>query len=88
MGDAEADDVLGGAAGEGGAFEFDRAGRAHHVADRPQRGGLAGAVGPEQRRHAAFAEIEGEAMQRLDLAVIGAQVLYIEHHRHWSLLPR
>ena len=55
------------------AVEFDGAGRAHHVADRAQRGGLAGAVGAEQRGHAAFVEIERETMKRLDLAVIGAQ---------------
>ena len=74
MGDAEPDDVLGGAAGQRGAVEFDRAGRAHHVADRPQGGGLAGAVGAEQRGHAAFPEREFEAVERLDLAVIGAQI--------------
>ena len=32
--------------------------------------------------------IEFEAMQRLDLAVIGPEILDIEHRRHWSLLPR
>ena len=29
-----------------------------------------------------------EAVQRLDLAVIGAQILDVEHRGHWSLLPR
>ena len=29
-----------------------------------------------------------EPVQRLHLAVIGAQVLDVEHRRHWSLLPR
>ena len=70
------------------AFEFDRAGRAHHVADRAQGGGLAGAVGAEQRGQAAFVEGKLEAVKRLDLAVIGAQILDVEHRRHWSLLPR
>ena len=31
---------------------------------------------------------ELEAVQRLDLAVIGAQILDVEHGGHWSLLPR
>ena len=33
-------------------------------------------------------EAEVQAMKRLDLAVVGAQVLDVEHRRHWSLLPR
>ena len=49
MRDAETDDVFGRPAGERLAVELDRAGRAHHVADRAQGGGLAGAVGAEQR---------------------------------------
>ena len=53
-----------------------------------KRGGLAGAVGAEQRGQAAFIEGEVEAVKRLDLAVIGAQILDVEHRRHWSLLPR
>src|SRR6202043_1570064 len=77
MGDAEADDVFGRAAGERGAVEFDRAGRAHHVADGAQRGGLAGAVGAEQRRHAAFVESKFQTVKRLDLAVIGTQIPYV-----------
>src|SRR6267142_1099114 len=88
MGDAETDDVFGGAAGERGAVEFDRAGRAHHVADRAQGGGLAGAVGPEQRGQAAFIEGELETVKRLDLTVIGSEILDVEHRGHWSLLPR
>ena len=32
--------------------------------------------------------IEFQAVKRLDLAVIGAQVPDVEHRRHWSLLPR
>ena len=52
-----------------------------------KRGGLAGAVGAEQRGQAAFVEREVEAVQRLDLAVIGPQILDVEHRGHWSLLP-
>src|SRR5207302_474373 len=70
------------------ALELDRAGRAHHVADRAKRGGLAGAVGAEQGGEAAFVEGEVQSVKRLDLAVIGAQILDVEHRRHWSLLPR
>ena len=36
----------------------------------------------------ALVEREGQAVQGLDLAVIGAQVLDVEHRGHWSLLPR
>ena len=72
----------------GRAVELDRAGRTHHVADRAQRGGLAGAVGAEQRGQAAFVEGEFEAVKRLDLAVIGREIPDVEHRGHWSLLPR
>jgi hypothetical protein len=48
MRDAETDDVFGRLAGQRLALELDRTGRAHHVADRAQGGGLAGAVGAEQ----------------------------------------
>ena len=47
-----------------------------------------GAIGAEQRRHAAFVEMELEAVQRLHLTVVGPKVLDIEHRGHWSLLPR
>src|SRR5450631_1596187 len=88
MRDAEADDVLGRAAGERGAVEFDRAGRAHHVADRAQRGGLAGAVGAEQRGQASFIEGELKTVKRLNLTVIGPEIPDVEHRGHESLLPR
>ncbi len=88
MGDAEPDDALGGAVVQRLAVELDAAGRAHHVADRAQRGGLAGAVGAQQRGQRALVEGEGQAMERLDLTVVGAQVLDVEQCRHWSLLPR
>jgi len=68
--------------------EFDRAGRAHHVTDRPQRVVLPAPLAPSRRRHAAFAEIEGEAMQRLDLAVIGAQVFTLSITVIGPWLPR
>src|SRR6267142_4430459 len=60
----------------------------HHVADRAQGGGLAGAVGPEQRGQASFIEGELETVKRLDLTVIGSEILDVEHRGHWSLLPR
>src|SRR5207237_6448519 len=88
MRNPEPDDVLGGAPRQSRALELDRAGRAHHVADRAERGGLAGAVGAEQGGEAAFVEGEVQSVKRLDLAVIGAQILDVEHRRHWSLLPR
>src|SRR3954451_7041966 len=88
MRDAETDDVFGRLAGERLALELDRTRRTHHVADRAQGGGLAGAVGAEQRGQRALVEGEGEAVKRLDLAVIGPQILDVEHRGHWSLLPR
>src|SRR3979409_1839744 len=60
----------------------ERAVGAHHVADRAQGRGLAGTVGAEQRGHAAFVETEFETVKRLDLAVIGAQIPYVEHRGH------
>ena len=63
------------------------AGGAHHVADRAQRRGLAGAVGAEQGGDGALVEREFEAVQRLHLAVIGTKILDREQ-RHASLLPR
>src|SRR5882757_11183498 len=88
MRDAEPHDVFGGAVAERRALEFDRAGGAHHVADRAQRRGLAGAVSAEQRGQAALVESEAEAVKRLHLTVISSEVLDVEHRRHWSLLPR
>ena len=70
------------------AFEFDRAGGAHHVADRPQGGGLAGAVGAEQRGQASFVKGELKTVKRLNLTVIGPQIPDVEHRGHESLLPR
>ncbi len=89
MGDAEPDDVLG------------RAGcRAACPRTRSRRSSASCCRSPAawwscRRRwrraacvSAAFVEREVEAVQGLDLAVIGAQVLDVEHRGHWSLLPR
>ena len=59
MGDAEPHDVLGRLAVDPLAGEADLAGAAHHhVADRAQRRGLAGAVGAQERGDAAFLDRE------------------------------
>ena len=47
-----------------------------------KRGGLAGAVGAEQRGQAALVEREVQPVKRLHLAVKGAQILDVEQHRH------
>src|SRR5439155_7081086 len=88
MRDTETDDVFGRASGKRLALELDGAGRTHHVADRAQGGGLAGAVGAQQGGETTFVKGKAQAVQRLDLAVIGAEILDVEHRGHWSLLPR
>ena len=45
-------------------------------------------LAPSSVVSAALVEGEAEAVQRLDLAVIGAEILDVEHRGHWSLLPR
>ncbi len=67
--------MFGGLGAEGGAFELDRAGRAHHVADRRSVVVLPAPLAPSKRRQRALVEREGESVQGLDLAVIGAQIL-------------
>jgi hypothetical protein len=47
--------------------------------DAVHQGGLARAVGPEQAGDLAFARGEGDALQRLDLAVGGDDALDLEH---------
>jgi len=62
--DAPAGDALGGLTVDALAGEPDLAADAHtHVADRAQRGRLAGAVGPEQRDHAALRDFDRDRAQ-------------------------
>src|SRR6185503_5113417 len=81
--DAEPDDVLGGAAVDALAAEPDLAARADaHVADRAQRRGLAGAVGAEQRDHAALVDLEVDAVQHLAGAIRRIDAVQLEQRGH------
>ena len=87
QGDAAADDAIGRLADQLVAVE------AHRAAPRPQDAGdgvhqrrLAGAVGPEQAGDAAGIDRQRHALQRLDLAVGGDDVVHLEH-RHVAV-PR
>ena len=81
MRDPEPHDVLGRPAGDRFAVETDRAVGPHHAAQRTQHRRLAGAIGAEQGADAAFAQIEGDAAQRLELAVKRIEVPYFKHGR-------
>ena len=87
MGDALADDLFRGHAADVLAVEADRAVGSDHVADRPQRGRLAGAVGAQQGRDATGGNVEGDIVERLRLAVEGLESLNLEKRRHYEV-PR
>ena len=80
MRDAEAHDVLGGAARDALAVEADLAGGAHHPGDGAQHRGLAGAVGTKQGADLARIQIEADLVEGLILAVIGVEPVHFEHH--------
>ena len=64
------------------ALELDRAGGAHHVADRPQGGGLAGAVTAEQRHDLALRHRQRQAAQHEDDVVVDdLDVVEAQHGR-------
>ncbi len=83
MGDAEPRDRLGRLAVEALAGEADLAGDAdHHVADRAQQRGLAGAVRAEQRGDAALGDAERHAVQHMRLAIGRIEVLDLQQRAH------
>src|SRR5690606_32063574 len=82
MADAQAHHVLGRHADEFLALELDGAAGAAHLAERAQRGGLAGAVRPEDRGDAALLEVERDVEEDLRLAVGGLEVAYFEEAAH------
>ena len=82
MGDAEADDVLGRHAVDTLAVEDDFALGTDHAADRAQGGGLAGAVGAQQRGHAALADREIDAVEDFGFAIGGVEALGLEQVAH------
>ncbi len=79
----ELDDVVGGDRGEVLALEGDRAGhRAQQARDGAQGGRLAGTVGADQRDDVALVDVEGDALDGLDLAVGHLEVLDLQHGAH------
>ena len=66
-------------AGERPVVEADLAGRREHAAEREHRGGLAGAVGAEQRDELAGADVQVDAVHDRDVAVAGREALDLEH---------
>ena len=66
--------------------EGDFALRADQAADRAQRRGLAGAVGAEQRGHAALANREIDAVENLGFAVGGVEALGLKQVGHARVL--
>src|SRR6185295_9986880 len=54
--------------------------RLHQPGDRAQRGGLAGAVGADQRDDLALLDGERHAAQRVDAAVADLEVADLQHH--------
>ena len=87
VGDAEAHDVLDRAPGDALSREADVAGGAQHARYGAQRGGLAGAVGAQQRRDAALRHVEIEPEQHLGAAVECAQPPDLEQGAH-DVVPR
>ena len=71
MGHAQRCDLFGRAPIQPFAGEQDFAFAAHRAADGAQRRRLAGAIGAEQHRHAAFLDIDVEPVHDLGLAVEG-----------------
>ncbi len=64
------------------AFALERDGSGFHrqqSADRFQRRGLAGAIGTDQRDAFALIDLERDAVEHLDLAVSGPNVLDLQH---------
>ncbi len=60
----------------------------NQAGDGLQRGGLAGAVRTDKRHDLALFHMEGDALQRLNDAVIYIQILYIQNCTHLFLLNR
>ena len=50
--------------------------------DRLHGGGLAGAVGPDQRDDLALLDVERDVADRLDAPVVDAEVLDLKKHLH------
>jgi hypothetical protein len=81
LGDAQGSDLVPGEAGDLDALEADvaRPGR-HDAGDRSQRRGLPRAVGADQRHDLAVADLERDALERLDRPVVRVDVLDAQQH--------
>src|SRR4029077_5708205 len=86
--DAEAHDVLGGLAVDPLAVEAHLPAGLHHAAHRPDRVGLDGYVGPEDRGDAAALHREREPVEHLGPPVLGGQIFRFQQRRHQLSLPR
>src|SRR5260370_8103036 len=88
MGNAPAHDVLGRPARDALAAEADLTAQAHHAAERSQHRRLAGAIGAQEGAHPPLIETETDPEQGLLLAVVGIELLDLEHHRGGSVPSR
>src|SRR5919197_294575 len=79
LGDAPLDDVVGGGMRDVAALEANpSAPRAVEPVDRAERRRLAGAVRADQRHDLARLDLDRDALQRLDRAVVGVHILDLE----------
>mmetsp|Transcript_5523 Transcript_5523/g.13342 ORF Transcript_5523/g.13342 Transcript_5523/m.13342 type:complete len:248 (+) Transcript_5523:1701-2444(+) len=80
VGQAAAGDVIALKAVDAAVVQRDlAAGGLDHAADGPHGGGLAGAIGADQGHDLPLGHLQRDAVQDLDLAVAGAEVLDAEH---------
>ncbi len=82
MGDAEPHDVLGALAVDALSVEAHLAGGLHHLAHRPQGGGLAGAVGPQDGGDLPVLDRERQTVQHLGPAVLGFEIAHLQERGH------
>ena len=76
------DELVGGRLRDVLAVERDRAlARVEQAADRLERGRLAGAVRPDQRHDLALVDLDRDALERVDLAVVGVDVVELQERR-------
>ena len=79
MRDARGDDFVGRSAGDFAAFIEDLAAAFDQAGDGAERGGFPGAVGANQRDDGALFDLDRDAMQRGDGAVIHGEIFDREH---------
>ena len=85
-GDAEAGDLVGREMGDLLALEGDEArSRPVQAADEVEDGGLAGAVGADQREHLVRPHLEGDVVDGLEAAELHRQVVGCQERRHFIL---